>query len=145
MSDTLYQKRSPRDFVPAHDMAFMAPGTSAKPPDLAALSNETYKSGSKFCQFCQVLKATFSKRCQNEPWWNQEGSRLRFLIRYDWKEGPGSLGHTLRGVTVLVWRPGLNNGDLEFFAFRIGAETGKRRHMNLPTAIFSSSVGKAMP
>lgn len=102
VSDILYQKRSPHDSIPAYDVVYMAPGRFVKPPDLAALSAQTCKSGRGLCQFCQALKSAFSKRYERESWWQQKGSRLRFLIRYDWKEGPGSLEHTLKGATVLV-------------------------------------------
>jgi hypothetical protein len=102
-------------------VASMARGQSVTPPDLARLSLQTCLDGSGLCSFCQALKSAFTSRYEHESWWQQEGSRLDFQVRYEWRCSRDSL----RGVTVLVRHPGLSSEHLEYFAFAVGADPGK--------------------
>ncbi|KAF2126702.1 HET-domain-containing protein [Dothidotthia symphoricarpi CBS 119687] len=146
-----YCLRRPEDTDVPNLVASMGLERTATLPNLDELSSQSV-GNTQTCVFCQALKKSFIKRYQDTSWWREEGSLLRYSIRYEWESlsawwrEEGSLlqhfiryewesrskeseepEYSLEGVTVITWHPGLEFDRAGLFYFPVAADFGRCR------------------
>lgn len=80
------------------------------------------------CRFCSIIRALFVEEYAEHSWWNKPGSRLRFIIQYEWcktwpfftvEGGSGSPLQHLDALAVLVRYPGLVSTERDVYEFDV--------------------------